>query len=71
MQMMLRAADIGHATLPFTVHAHWVGLLEAELFNQGDQEAALGMLKHPTVYRQLPFTPCLTSITPDTCVPCR
>jgi len=42
LQLVLKAADLGHLALPWDQHVVWVQALEAELFLQGDAEAALG-----------------------------
>lgn len=42
LQLVLKAADLGHLALPWNQHWSWVQALEAELFLQGDAETALG-----------------------------
>ena len=42
LQLVLKAADLGHLALPWDQHVGWVQALEAELFLQGDTETALG-----------------------------
>mmetsp|Transcript_7379 Transcript_7379/g.20836 ORF Transcript_7379/g.20836 Transcript_7379/m.20836 type:complete len:1000 (-) Transcript_7379:364-3363(-) len=38
LQMTMKVADLGHCALPWPQHCEWVGLLEEELFQQGDME---------------------------------
>jgi hypothetical protein len=47
LQLVLKAADLGHLALPWGQHLGWVELLEEEFFQQGDAEKALG---HPTSF---------------------
>lgn len=41
--LVLKCADLGHLTLPRSLHLRWVQRLEEELFRQGDKEKDLGM----------------------------
>jgi hypothetical protein len=45
LQIVLKCADLGHLSLGWAGHLHWVRLLEAEFFAQGDQEKRLGFAK--------------------------
>lgn len=42
-QMALKCADVGHLTLKWSEHLHWVERLEAEFFAQGDKEKKLNL----------------------------
>ncbi|GFH21958.1 phosphodiesterase [Haematococcus lacustris] len=43
LKMALKCSDLGHLAAPFPVHLAWVSRLEAEFFEQGDAERALGL----------------------------
>ncbi|KAG2451386.1 hypothetical protein HYH02_003987 [Chlamydomonas schloesseri] len=43
LQIMLKAADLGHLGEDVEVHQRWVRALEEEFFRQGDKEQALGL----------------------------
>ncbi len=43
LQMALKCADLGHLAAPLDVHLKWVRALEAEFFQQGDEERAAGL----------------------------
>jgi hypothetical protein len=47
IQMLLKAADIGHPTKTFEVHNKWTNLIMEEFFNQGDAERESGMIVSP------------------------
>ena len=43
LQMLVKIADLGHLASPQKIHRKWVGLLEEELFRQGDLEREKNM----------------------------
>ncbi|KAG2431307.1 hypothetical protein HYH02_013438 [Chlamydomonas schloesseri] len=43
LQICLKVADIGHLSGTLPVHKRWLGVLEEELFRQGDRERELGL----------------------------
>jgi hypothetical protein len=43
LQMVLKCADVGHLSLQWSDHLHWVNLLEEEFFAQGDKEKGLSL----------------------------
>ncbi|KAG1655380.1 hypothetical protein FOA52_006970, partial [Chlamydomonas sp. UWO 241] len=52
MKMVLKWADIGHLAAPLAVHKRWIGLLQEEMFQQGDQEEARGLPISPLMDRK-------------------
>ena len=51
LQMALKCADLGHLASAEGVHLKWVGLLEEEMFRQGDKEKARGYPVSPLMDR--------------------
>ncbi|KAG1675132.1 hypothetical protein FOA52_003355 [Chlamydomonas sp. UWO 241] len=51
LTLVLKAADVGHLTSSPDVHRKWVARLEEEMFQQGDQERALGLSISPLMDR--------------------
>ena len=49
--MALKCADLGHLASAESVHLKWVGLLEEEMFRQGDKEKARGYPVSPLMDR--------------------
>ena len=49
--MALKCADLGHLASAEGVHLKWVGLLEEEMFRQGDKEKARGYPVSPLMDR--------------------
>eukprot|EP00914_Ancora_sagittata_P008076 GHVO01015921.1.p1 GENE.GHVO01015921.1~~GHVO01015921.1.p1 ORF type:complete len:616 (-),score=34.32 GHVO01015921.1:191-1846(-) len=47
MDLLIKTADIGHATLPWREHSKWCGYVIAEFFNQGDEERRMGIVMSP------------------------
>ncbi|KAG2501954.1 hypothetical protein HYH03_000452 [Edaphochlamys debaryana] len=43
LQLLLKAADLGHLGEDLDVHQRWLAQLEEEFFRQGDREKALGL----------------------------
>ncbi|EFJ48255.1 3'5'-cyclic nucleotide phosphodiesterase, partial [Volvox carteri f. nagariensis] len=43
LQMVIKAADLGHLGEGFEVHKRWLSSLEEEFFRQGDKERQLGI----------------------------
>ena len=43
MQLVLKAADIGHLALPEQLHRMWVERLQEEFYAQGDREREAGL----------------------------
>mmetsp|Transcript_19889 Transcript_19889/g.55447 ORF Transcript_19889/g.55447 Transcript_19889/m.55447 type:complete len:826 (-) Transcript_19889:1555-4032(-) len=54
LQVALKCADLGHMAESFDVHSRWVSRLEEELFQQGDQEKAIGLPVSPLCDRSNP-----------------
>ena len=50
-QMAMKCADLGHLASAEGVHLKWVGLLEEEMFRQGDKEKARGYPVSPLMDR--------------------
>ena len=51
LQVALKCADLGHLTSSQDVHKQWVGLLQEEMFRQGDRERSLGQPVSPLMDR--------------------
>mmetsp|Transcript_9370 Transcript_9370/g.18269 ORF Transcript_9370/g.18269 Transcript_9370/m.18269 type:complete len:309 (+) Transcript_9370:2053-2979(+) len=45
MKLLIKCADINHPSRPLPLHKKWCALIQEEFFNQGDQEADLGLAK--------------------------
>lgn len=41
--MCLKAADLGHASLPWDQHVRWSNLVVEEFYQQGDDEKSRGL----------------------------
>jgi hypothetical protein len=54
MQLILKAADLGHCGLPINQHLQWVHGLEQEMWAQGDLEKARGLPISPLADRTKP-----------------
>ncbi|KAI8464814.1 MAG: 3'5'-cyclic nucleotide phosphodiesterase [Monoraphidium minutum] len=54
LQVALKFADVGHLMAHWDVHREWVGLLEEEMYRQGDRERALGLPVSPLMDRAQP-----------------
>ena len=50
-KMAMKCADLGHLASAEHVHRKWVGLLEEEMFRQGDMEKARGYPVSPLMDR--------------------
>jgi len=48
---LLKAADLGHAALPWEMHESWAMRLLTEFYEQGDEERALGLPVSPMCER--------------------
>jgi 3'5'-cyclic nucleotide phosphodiesterase len=47
----MQVADLSHLSSGWALHKTWVGLLEEELFQQGDRERLLGLPVSPMADR--------------------